>query len=338
MLEDLLFDGNKLVSLLGIAGDGEASHRQFDTQSELDSGADDGVIAEDFLFAIWILGIPSYTDSGLCIGGQLWATKEEGVDLLCEVNLLDDARFDDEIEACALEPFLEAKDLIEGARVLGIGLLETQGEQFDLGPLDIFGEVRGWALEFDADLFSGDDFCGIIESVADSSVDVVYEPFELDRLTHLAEVGAAFVSGVCGEEGAIQGEDLIGDEAKELGDLHQDVEDLVVELFSQALLEIGEGGATRHIGVADAGVEPIMFAFFLIPDDFYKAFHVGEFFEVSKELQKKEAHRVIGKTNERVFMSDDGAHEGEVHQGADKAGQTSYDASVGVDFDMAALV
>lgn len=127
MLEDLLFDGNKLVAFLGIAGDGEAGHRQFDTECKLDGGADDGVVAEDFLFTIWILGIDSYTDSGLCIGGQLWATKEEGVGLLCEVNLLDDAPFYHEVEACVLELFFEAEDLIEGAGVLRVGLLETQG-------------------------------------------------------------------------------------------------------------------------------------------------------------------------------------------------------------------
>lgn len=186
--------------------------------------------------------------------------------------------------------------------------------------MDILREVRGWALEFDADLFARDDFRGIVEPVEDSSVDVVYEPYELDRLTQLTEVGASFVSGIGGEEGAIEGEDLIGDEAKQFGDLHQGVEDLIVELFAQALLEIGEGGLTRHIGVADPGVEPIMFSFFFVPDYFYKVLHVGEFFEVSKQLQKKEAHGVICKANERVFMSYDGADEGEVHQGGDKAG------------------
>jgi hypothetical protein len=131
-LEDLLFYGNELVAFLGIAGNGEAGQGQFDTECEFDGGAYDGVIPEDHLFTIGILGINSYTDSGLCIGGQLWATEEacparDGIGLLCEVNLLDDAPFYHEVEARVLELFFEAEDLIEGAGVFRVGLLETQG-------------------------------------------------------------------------------------------------------------------------------------------------------------------------------------------------------------------
>jgi len=116
-------------------------------------------------------------------------------------------------------------------------------------------------------------------------VDVFDESFELDGLTRIAEVGAALVPGIGGKEGAIDGDDLIREKAEQFGNLHKQVEDLVVESFSQAFFQICKSGLTRQMGILDARIESVMFLFFRIPKYFYKGFHVGILLEVAEQLQ-----------------------------------------------------
>ena len=48
MGEELFFQGDELVALLGVARDGETSHGEFEAEREFDGGYEDGVVAEDF--------------------------------------------------------------------------------------------------------------------------------------------------------------------------------------------------------------------------------------------------------------------------------------------------
>lgn len=51
-------------------------------------------------------------------------------------------------------------------------------------------------------------------------------------------------------------------------------------------------------------------------------FHVGELFKKSKQLQQKDADRIIGLAPESVFMRDNGPYKGKIDEGSDKPGET----------------
>ena len=83
---------------------------------QLDGGIDDGIEAEDLLFAIGVLGVATYTDAGIEVRRQFGAAEEEGVSAFGEIHLGEQSSLDHQIETGLLEGFLETEDLIEDAR------------------------------------------------------------------------------------------------------------------------------------------------------------------------------------------------------------------------------
>lgn len=81
-----------------------------------------------------------------------------------------------------------------------------------------------------------------------------------------------------------------------------------------------------------------MFSFFPVSDDLHKGFHIGVFFEETKQLDQEKTDRVISESYKLVFMGDDGSDKGEVYEGTDESGKPADDAAIGVDFNIAPLV
>jgi len=133
-----------------------------------------------------------------------------------------------------------------------------------------------------------------LQFIEDSSSDIFDEALELDGLTFLTEVSAAFVAGIRGKQSAIGGEDGKREKAKEADDLNQDLRDFDIEFFSQAIFEVSEIGFTGDMRRRDTGIEAIMFPLFFITDDREESFQIGELLQISKQFQKKEADWVIG--------------------------------------------
>lgn len=52
----------------------------------------------------------------------------------------------------------------------------------------------------------------------------------------------------------------------------------------------------------DTGIEPIMFSFFRVSNYLDEIFHAGVFFEIAKQLEQKEAYRIISKTPQFVSV------------------------------------
>jgi len=98
----------------------------------------------------------------------------------------------------------------------------------------------------------------IVQPIEHPSADIVDNADELDAVAVSLEPGAALVSGVGGKEGSIGGDDLVGEESEQLGDLHQDVKDSVVKLLPQTFLEVGEGGLAGDIFKVDPSVKAVM--------------------------------------------------------------------------------
>jgi hypothetical protein len=131
-----------------------------------------------------------------------------------------------------LKVFFEAEDLIEDAGFVGIGLLKAKGQDIHSGSFNIRGESGRRAICFDADFLADGDSSRISESIKNSVSNVIDDTAELDELAVLTEIGASFISGVGGEKGAIGSQDLKGEETQQFGDLHEGMEDTVVQGFA----------------------------------------------------------------------------------------------------------
>ena len=213
--------GDKMFALFGVACQGGAGHGQFQSKLELDRGIDHSIKSEYLLLSVGVLRIASNSDPGIHVGGELRATKEEGVIF---GNVIDgdsgnDASLEDEIEACGLKFFLEVEDLIEDTtgparrlcgEAVGVSLLKAKGQDLHLGSGDIRGKPVGRAVCPDADFFAHDNFARISEAVKDALSDVIDDTSELDVLTDFAEIGATFVPGIGWEKGAVGSQDFKG--------------------------------------------------------------------------------------------------------------------------------
>ena len=205
------FHGAQGSALLSVAGDSGTGHRQFKSQIQLDGGIDHGIEPEDLLLAIGVLGVAANPDPGIHIRGEFRAAKEEGIglDAVIESDTGDHSPFNDKIKACSLQFFLKIEDLIEDTGLVGIGLVKAKGQNLHLWSLNIRGKPGRRAVYLDANFLVDNDSGRISEAVNDPLPDVIDDAFELDELTLLTEIGAAFVPGIGGEKSAIGGKDLI---------------------------------------------------------------------------------------------------------------------------------
>jgi hypothetical protein len=118
-------------------------------------------------------------------------------------------------------------------------------------------------------------------------------------MTFITEVSAALVVAVRRKEGAIGGEDLKGEEPEEADDLNQDMSDLGIAFFSQAIFEMSEIGFTGNMRGRDPSIEAIMSSLLLVSDDGEKSFQIRELFQISEEFQEKEADGIIGMSSRK---------------------------------------
>jgi len=70
-MQDLIFVGDKVPSLLAVAGDDGAGHRQFYPEIQFDGSVDDRVKAEDILDVVRVFGVSPHTDPGVHVMRQL---------------------------------------------------------------------------------------------------------------------------------------------------------------------------------------------------------------------------------------------------------------------------
>jgi len=131
-------------------------------------------------------------------------------------------------------------------------------------------------------------------------------------------------------EGAVMGEDLEGNHFQVMEDAHQDMKDVIVSFFSDALAEVGEGSFGGDVE-SNAGIAPIFTSSFLIPQHSEKGVHVGVVVNIPEQVQEKESHRVIaGRAEDTVSIRHQGADKGEINQGGDYPGIAALDIPVGL--------
>jgi hypothetical protein len=342
MMQNLVFVGDKMPSLLAVSGDDGAGHREFYPEIRFDGRVDNCVKAENLLDTVWVFGVSPDADFGVHVMRQLGASKEEGIGLgaVAHDDLCKGASLDDQVEALPFEFFLNAKDLIEDAGFFRVGLLKGEGHDFHLGPFDfvINGKPTGGALHLDADLFMKGLLIRMAEPVANPFTNIIDDADKLNTIAFPFKPGASFISGVCRKEGPVGSDDFIGEKPETFGDLDQDVKDLIVKLFPQTLFKVGESGLTGDVLIADAGVKTKVLSHLPVMQRLHEGFHVGILFEMAEKIEKKKTYRIIGVPDQAVPMGDDGADKRKIHQGRNKAGKPSLDSSIVMDTDIPALV
>jgi hypothetical protein len=338
MGSDLILVGDEVMPLKGISCQGGAGHGELDAEVHLDGGVDHGVVAEDLLFPVGILGISSDSDLGVKIRREPGTAEVKGVIGSHENDPGEDASFDAHIKAGFSKLILETKDPVEGVGPVRIRLLKGESEDFHFGPRLIRGKPGGGALHLDANLLSQDQLRGIPEPAKHPSSDMVDDALKGNGFAFFAEVGTSPVAGVGWKQGAVRGDDLVGEKSEELDDPDQDMKDAVVEIFSQPGLEVGKGGQAGDVTVMDARIEPVMPSPVRILEQVAEGLEITEFIEVTEEFEQEEADRIIGHTHQAVLVGHNGTDEGEVDQGRDHAGESAYDPPAGIDLDVSTFV
>jgi len=313
MISDLDFVGDKVPSLFPVSGDDGTGHRKFYAEFQFDGGIDNGIEAKDFFGAVRILRVSSDTDSGIEVGRHFGTTEGKGVGCwgVGHADLRNDASLDDEIEPNLLKRFLDPKNLVEDARFFRIGLFQAERKDFHLWSFDpgVSRKSLGRTGDPDSDIPEKRLFIRTVQTVENSFADIFKDAGKRDTLASFFKPGASSVTGMGRKERSIGGDDLIGEEPQQFGNLHQDVEDLVVTNLPQPPLEIGEGGLARDMIRCYPSIKTVMLSPFSVPEHFHKAFHIGEFFNMAEEIQKKEADRIVGNSGNGIRGSDQGADE-----------------------------
>ena len=338
MAHDLGFVADKVPSLLAVTGDDGAGHGQLYSEAQFDGGIDHGIESEDFLDSVRIPGVFSYTDSGVEIMRHLGTAEEEGIGFggIPQNNLREDASLDNQIEPRLLQLLFDAKDLVKDARFCRIGLPQTKGNDLYFWSFD-FGmdrEPQRGALDPHSHVFVKRLPVRRVEAVEDPSADVIDNADEGNTVALFFEPCAALVSGMGRKEGSVRGDDLVGKESQQLGNLHQDVKDPVVKLLPQTFLEVGEGGLAGGMIKIDPGIKAVMPSPFPITDHLHEGLHVGIFFDVAEKIQKEQTDGIISDSRNGVRMGDQGANEGKIDQGGYKPCESSFDSSIRMDADV----
>jgi len=206
------------------------------------------------------------------------------------------------------------------------------------GSFDIGWKALAGALGEDSHFLAGEESGRICKAVKNPLTDALDNVFELDKFTILAKVRAAFVSGIGRKKGPVGCNDFKRKKAQQIGDMHEGMKDAIVQGFAQAVFEIGECGLTGDNPMIDAGVESVVFAFDRIAQDIDERFHVGILFDISEKLQQEEADGIIGKADGAVPVGHDGSDKREIDQRRYESSQSADNTSVGIDFDIPALV
>ena len=114
-------------------------------------------------------------------------------------------------------------------------------------------------------------------------------------------------------------------------DADQDMKDIIVSVFSDALPEVGKGSFRGDV-FNNTGIFSIFTPSFLIPQHRQKGAHVRVVVNISEQVQEKECRRVIaGRAKDAIGIRRHGPDKGEVNQGDDHTCKSTLDIPAGID-------
>jgi hypothetical protein len=128
--------------------------------------------------------------------------------------------------------------------------------------------------------------------------------------------------------------DVKGDYFKLVKNIHQDMENFIVQPFPKSGLEMGKrafGGDMVHI---NAGIGAIRPASVLIPQGFKEPVHVRVLIDIPEQLQQEQRDRIIWRwTFHGVPVSGQGPDKRKIDQRGDHPCKSTLDIPIGKDFN-----
>jgi hypothetical protein len=129
------------------------------------------------------------------------------------------------------------------------------------------------------------------------------------------------------------GNDIKGDHFKLVKNIHQDMENFIVQSFSKSGLEVGKRAFGGNMVDMNAGVGPISPAFVPVSKVFKKPVHVRVLINVPEQLQQKQRGRIVRRrTFHGVQMSGQGPDKGKIDKGDDHPCKSTLDIPVRQNF------
>jgi len=133
----------------------------------------------------------------------------------------------------------------------------------------------------------------IVETIKNTVSNLSNNIFDCNACTLTAKICTSFIPCPGGVEGAVMGKDLKGDHLKFMKDANQHMEDFIVKPFSQACTKIWKRTLRRDMLYWYAGITTIGSASFFIVKWGKELTHILITIYIAKEIQKKQACRVI---------------------------------------------
>jgi hypothetical protein len=342
---DLIVKGDELVTLLGVAGNGDTTDGEFQAELRFDGSGDDGVVTEDLFLAVGVAGITANTDARGGVARELGAAKDKGVG-----GLEDNRRDGDALhigiwkvqgQAQGSESILDAEELqvigVQNGRLLG-SRLQSKCKDVDKGALNVFREVRVRAFDGDVTGFTGNHLGRILDPVEDPIANLLDDVVDADGGARIVETGTAMVTSRRREQGAISGQDAKGQQAELFYQGDQGVKNLQVAGLAEAVAEVGEGSLAGNPWLVQTSHGTVELAALGIVYDTAEGLDIEVAFEKTAQVEKEKGDGIIAAAAlNGVSIGHDGADEREIDERDNELGETAADGTVIMDFGVLGL-
>jgi hypothetical protein len=302
---NLLFVFDKLTPLLGIARDIGNRDRELNLQVDLHRCWQDKVVAEDLLFLIGVFRVTADPDPGIGVCGEFGTSDGHWAIMKAHIANIRSERVD--AKMLPVEFFFDSEECGSISLLLSelsIRKGKPKGKEFNLRFFHLLRKTLRRTVCIDTDLGAEVIVWEVIEAIKDPVLHLANDIFDRDPCTLIAEIGTSFISCPGWVQGSIMGQDLKGNHLELMEEVHQHMEDFIIEPFPEADTEIGEGPLRRDMAHRDASGGPVRAASVFIMERFKELTHVLMTINIPKEVQQKEADRIIaGRTIGGITIS-----------------------------------
>jgi len=229
----------------------------------------------------------------------------------------------------------------EEAKVIGVdsreflrGVLQSEGENRDLGAFDVFQETGIGAFDLHPRLFPRNDSGRVFKPVKNTVVDLLHDVIDRNGSAGILETTTAMIAGRGRKQSAIGGEDVEAQKPQLFNNRNQGMKDLLVESFTDTNAEVGEGSLAGDAVFANTCQPAVVLSPLGIVKDMAEVLDGPDSIEIAKQIEKEKRNGIIARPAEdRIGISNYGADEREIDDGSDQLRDASANGAVVVDMD-----
>ena len=229
----------------------------------------------------------------------------------------------------------------EEAKVIGVdsgeffrGVLQSEGENRNLGAFDVFRETGIGAFDLHPRLFPRNDSGRILKPVKNAVVNLLHDVIDSNRSAGILETTTAMIAGRGRKQSAVGGEDVEAQKPQLFNNRNQGVKDLLIKSFPDAAAKVGKGCLTGDAIAANATETAVGFAAQRIAQDETKIFDGTDSIQVAKQIENKKRNGIIaGTAEDGISIGSDRTDKREINDGSDQLRHAAANGSVVIDMD-----